>query len=112
MNLDSIDAFVKEFQDSFNENIVIGNKIKVENITLIPLINISFAYGTSESSNKVKKFKPNKKDKNEGLCIGSNVYVSGIIIIKDDEVSFISTREKTPIENISENISTLYSKEA
>lgn len=112
MNLDNIDAFIKEFQNYFNEDIVVGNKIKIQNITLIPLINISFAYGTSENSNKVKKFKPNKKDTNEGLCIGSNVYVSGMIVIKDDEVSFMSTREKTPIENISESITNLYSKEA
>ncbi|SNV79270.1 spore germination protein GerW family protein [Clostridium cochlearium] len=114
MNLNNIDAFIKEFQDSFDENIIIGNEIKVENIILIPLINISFTYGTSENCNKIKKFMRNKdrKNKNLGLYLGSNVYVSGVLIIKDGEVSFISTKEKTPIENISESISNFYSKDA
>ncbi|BDR67327.1 hypothetical protein K144316041_14320 [Clostridium tetani] len=114
MNLNNIDAFIKEFQNSFNEDIIIGNEIKIGNITLIPLINISFAYGTSERSNKIKKLTQHKgtKNKDEGLCIGSNVFVSGVLIIKDDKVSFISTKEKTPIENITESISNIYSKKA
>lgn len=103
MNLNSMDAFIKEFQNSFNEDIIIGNEIKIGNITLIPLINISFAYGVSEKD---------KKSKDTGFGISSNIYVSGILIIKNNEVSFISTKEKTPIENISESINSIYSKEA
>ncbi|MBV1820481.1 spore germination protein GerW family protein [Clostridium cochlearium] len=103
MNLNNIDSFIKEFQDSFDENIIIGNQIKIENIILIPLINISFAYGTSKDS---------PKNKNSGLYLGSNVYVSGILIVKDGKISFLSTREKTPLENISESIGNFYSKDA
>mgnify|MGYP000855914834 CR=1 FL=1 len=114
MNLNSMDAFIKEFQNSFNEDIIIGNEIKIGNITLIPLINISFAYGVSEKDNKIKKLAQNKdkKNKDTGFGISSNIYVSGILIIKNNEVSFISTKEKTPIENISESINSIYSKEA
>lgn len=95
----NISAILEQMADFFKSDTVVGEPIKVGDITLIPLITVSFGIGNGAGlSPKDKK----GHWSTSGTASGGKISPSAIIVIKNDEVSVIPLSGKGPLEKINE----------
>lgn len=84
MNFD-IERIIQRVTDTLKTETVVGQPITVGEITMIPLINVSFGFGGGAGD-----------DQNRGGCGGgggggARLTVAGMMVVKGDDVKFIPT---------------------
>lgn len=79
----------------FRTETVVGEPIEVGDITLIPLIEISFGLGSGGGTSKDKK-----ADGAAGAGVGAKIMPTAIMVVKEEEVSLIPLKERDSWENI------------
>ena len=72
---------------------VIGEPMQVGNVTLIPIISVSFGLGGGGGDSK-------GEDSGEGGGAGGSVVPKAILVIKGDEVSMMPINDKGSLEKI------------
>ena len=86
---------------------VVGNPIQVGNITLIPIITVSFGVGGGEGSGKDSK---GNDGSGGGGGVGCRISPNAVLVIKNDEVDLISLAGKGSLEKIVNMVPDIVSK--
>ncbi|NLW90554.1 MAG: sporulation protein [Syntrophomonadaceae bacterium] len=95
----NISAILEQMADFFKSDTVVGKPIKVGDITLIPLITVSFGIGNGSGVTP--------KDKKghwstSGTASGGKISPSAIVVIKNNEVSVLPLAGKGALDKINE----------
>lgn len=86
---------------------VIGNPLQVGNITLVPIINVSFGAGSGGGNGKDNK---GNDSTGGGAGVGGKISPQAILVIKNDEVNVIPLTEKTSLDKIFAMVPDIMSK--
>lgn len=88
MNI-NIESIIQRVTDTLKTETVIGERITIGEVTLIPVINVAFGFGAGGGEGG----RPGNGDQGAGSGGGggARMTVSGMIVVKGDEVSFLST---------------------
>lgn len=95
----NISSILEQMAKFFQSDTVVGDPIQVGEITLIPLITISFGVGNGAS------FAPKEKKGQwgpAGAASGGKISPSAVIVIKNNEVSVISLTGKGTLDKLNE----------
>lgn len=102
-----ISSFLEQMAKFFHSDTVVGDPIQVGEITLIPLITMSFGIGNgSGCSPKDKKGRWGPS----GAASGGKVTPTAMVVIKNDEVSVISLSGKGMLDQAQELLPTIIAR--
>lgn len=87
MNI-NVESIIQKVTDTIKTETVIGNQITVGEVTLIPIINVSFGFGAGGGDGKSGG---NDQGNGAGGGGGARMTVSGMMVVKGDEVNFVPT---------------------
>lgn len=86
---------------------VVGDPIQVGNVTLIPIITVSFGVAGGEGSGKDSK---GNDGSGGGGGVGGRISPNAVLVIKNDEVSLVSLAGKGSLEKIMNMVPEIVSK--
>lgn len=87
MNI-NIESVIQRVTDTLKTETVIGERIAIGEITLIPVMNVMFGFGVGGGEGKQGV---GDQGAGTGGGGGGRMTVVGMMVVKGDEVSFIST---------------------
>ena len=86
---------------------VVGDPFQVGNITMVPIISVSFGVGGGEGSGKDDKG-------NDGLGggggVGAKITPNSMLVIKNDEISVVPLTSRGSLEKIAEMVPEIIAK--
>lgn len=103
----NIASILEQMAKFFQSDTVVGDPIQVGDVTLIPLITVSFGIGNGSG------FSPKEKGNKwgpSGAASGGKISPTAIVVIKKDEVSVIPLSGKGPLDKINEILPTILSR--
>lgn len=86
---------------------VVGDALQVGNITLIPVITVSFGVGAGEGAGKDHK---GNDGEGYGGGVGCKIAPNAMLVIKDDEVSVVPLTSRGSLEKIVEMVPEIIGK--
>jgi uncharacterized spore protein YtfJ len=104
---ENVNALFERLEKFFTSKTVIGEKIQIGDITLIPLISLSFGLGTGGGASP--KGKPNEGEGGGG-GIGAKASPTAIVVIKGEEVQVMSIGSSGGFEKLVEMVPEIVSK--
>jgi len=93
----SMSALFDKLQELFRTETVVGDQIVVGNVTIIPLISVSFGAGSGGGGGKDSG---GNDGQGQGGGAGGKIAPSALIIITGDEVSVVPVGSKGSLEKI------------
>ncbi len=87
MNFD-IDHVIQKVTEALTTKTVIGDRIEIGDVVLIPIMNVSFGFGGGGGDGKSSG---NEQGSGAGGGGGARMTVSGMMVVKGDDVTFIPT---------------------
>jgi uncharacterized spore protein YtfJ len=97
----------EQLEKFFKTETVIGESIQVGNITLIPVINVSFGAGNGGGSGKDSH---GNDGSGGGAGAGGRIAPTAIIVVKDDDVKVLPLTTRGSIDKIIEMVPELVTK--
>ncbi|MDT3698624.1 MAG: spore germination protein GerW family protein [Thermincola sp.] len=103
----NLDAIFSHLENMFKAKTVIGEPIEIGEITLVPVVNVTFGIGTAGGEGK---------DTGEqgaggiGAGTGARLIPAAVIVIKGDQVSMLPVSGKSSLENIVEMVPEVVAK--
>lgn len=93
---ESVEALVSHLENLITAKTIVGEPIKVDNATIIPIITTSFGFGTGAGEGT----EPSKSGSGKGSGGGAGAKVSptALVVIKDGDVNVYSLGQKGTIE--------------
>ncbi len=108
MNLsDNMNTIFEQLRHFFTTETVIGQPIQVGNITLIPVISVSFGVGNGIGSGKDEK---GNDGQGGGAGAGGKITPNAIVVINNGEVSVLPLSGRNTFDKIAELIPEIISK--
>ncbi len=89
------DNLFEKLEKFLRTETVVGDPLQVGNITLIPIITVSFGVGGGEGAGKDSK---GNDGSGGGGGVGCRISPNAVLVIKDDEVSLVSLAGKGSFE--------------
>lgn len=86
---------------------VVGDPIQIGNVTLIPIITVSFGVAGGEGSGKDGK---GNDGSGGGGGLGCRISPNAVLVVKNDEVSLVSLAGKGSLEKIMNMVPEIVSK--
>ena len=86
---------------------VVGDPIQIGNVTLIPIITVSFGVAGGEGSGKDGK---GNDGSGGGGGLGCRISPNAVLVVKNDEVSLVSLAGKGSLEKIMDMVPEIVSK--
>lgn len=83
-----IDSVISKITSTLNTKTVIGDPMTLGEVTLIPVMNVSFGFGGGSGDGKSGG---NDHGSGGGAGGGARMTVSGLVVVKGSEVSFLPT---------------------
>lgn len=95
---ESVDALVSHLENLVTAKTIVGEPIKVDNATIIPIISTSFGFGTGAGEGT----EPSKSGggKGSGGGAGAKVSPTALVIIQNGEVNVYSLGKKGTMEQL------------
>lgn len=84
----NIDNIIQKVTDALSTKTVIGDPIEIGQISLIPVMNVSFGFGGGGGDGGSSA---SDHGSGAGGAGGARISVTGMMVVKGDEVSFIPT---------------------
>jgi len=94
---ENINSLFEKLQSFFRTETVVGNPIQVGNVTLVPIISVSFGAGSGSGVGKDNK---GNDGSGGGAGAGGKITPNAILVIKNDEVNVIQLNNKSTLEKI------------
>ncbi len=108
MNLEgNIDTLFTRLEKFFRTETVVGEPIEIGQITLIPIINVTFGLGTGGGSGLNSDA---KEELGGGAGVGAKISPDCIVVVKGDEVSLLPLNERDSLDKIIEMVPGLLKK--
>jgi len=105
----NISAILEQMADFFKSDTVVGDPIQVGDITLIPLITVSFGIGNGSGFSPKDK-KGHWSTSGAASASGGKISPTAIVVINNGEVSVIPLSGKSPLDKINELLPTIVSR--
>jgi len=107
MNIkENIDVLFERFESFIKNQTIIGQEIKVGDVTIIPMANISFGLGTGGGTGST--------DGNTGDGGGSGMFAkatpAALLVIQDGQVNLIPIRKGSSFDSLLESVPALVEK--
>lgn len=108
MNIqENVNVLFERFEQFIKSQTVVGQEIKVGNVTIIPLANISFALGSGGGSGK----DPNGQGGDGGgSAIAAKAMPAALLVVNGDDVNLVPIRKGSSFESLLENVPALVEK--
>lgn len=103
---EGLQTIFDKLEKFFHTETVVGNPINVGEITLVPIIEISFGLGSGGGSGKVSK----ANDVLQGAGVGAKIMPNAILVIKGEDVSLIPLKDRGSLEKVLEMAPDLFNK--
>jgi len=103
----NITTLFEQLDRFFKTETVFGEAMQVGNVTLIPVINVSFGAGTGAGSGKDAK---GSDGSGGGGGAGGKISPTAVIVIKNEEVSILPLTNRGHVDKIMEMIPELINK--
>ncbi|MCC5911681.1 MAG: sporulation protein [Clostridiaceae bacterium] len=97
----------EKLENFFTSKTVVGETISIGNITLIPMVDISFGIGTGGGDGIDDK---GNKGMGAGGGVGAKASPTAVIVIKDDEVQVLPINQKGGMEKLIDMVPDILSK--
>ncbi len=98
----TVEALFKGVNGIVSTKTVVGDAIKVDNVTLLPLIDVSFGMGAGE-------FDGEKKEKGGG-GLGGRITPSAVLVIKDGNARLVNIKNQDTITKLLDMVPELLDK--
>lgn len=98
----TVEALFKGMDGIVSTKTVVGDAIKVDNVTILPLIDVSFGIGAGE-------FDGEKKEKGGG-GLGGKIMPSSVLVIKDGNARLVNIKNQDTITKLLDMVPELLDK--
>ena len=95
----NLDSIFSHLENMFKAKTVIGDPIVIGEITLVPVVNVTFGIGTGGGEGKDDK---DQGGGGIGAGTGARLIPAAVIVIKDGQVSMLPIAGRSSLENIVE----------
>ena len=95
----NLDSIFSHLENMFKAKTVIGDPIVIGEITLVPVVNVTFGIGTGGGEGKDAK---DQGGGGVGAGTGARLIPAAVIVIKGDQVSMLPIAGRSSLENIVE----------
>ncbi len=93
---ENLDAMLTKLENFISSKTVVGEPIVINNITIIPLVDVSFGLGLGNTEKRA-----NKDGKNSGGGgLGAKMSPNSIMVINNGHVQLISVNDKSSINKV------------
>jgi len=100
-----LQTMFEKLENFFRTETVVGEPIKVGEVTLIPLIEISFGLGSGVGSGKEKGI-----EGAGGAGAGAKIVPTAIMVVRGEEVSLIPLKDRDSLEKVLEMVPEIINK--
>ena len=97
----NLDAIFSHLENMFKAKTVIGDPIVIGEVTLVPVVNVTFGIGTGGGEGKDSK---EQEAGGIGAGTGARLIPAAVIVIKGDQVSMLPVSGRSSVENIMEMV--------
>lgn len=104
---ESIDSIFSNFEKFIKTETVVGQPIVVGEVTLVPIISVSFGCGAGGGKGSDSK---NIDSDGAGGGGGAKITPNAIVVIKKDEVSMLPVKSKNNLEALIEMVPEIVTK--
>jgi uncharacterized spore protein YtfJ len=104
---DNLKAIFDEMENFLTSKAVVGEPIEVGNITLIPVINVTFGMGTGAGGGEDSK---SSSRQGRGAGLGAKISPSAVIAIREGDISVIPLNGTGGIERLIDMVPDLVNK--
>jgi len=101
---ENIDVLFERFESFIKNQTIVGQEIKVGDVTIIPLANITFGMGTGGSQGTSDK--PNEG----GAGMFAKAAPTGLLVINGSDVNLVPIRKGSSFDNLLESVPALVEK--
>ena len=98
----TVEALFKGMDGIVSTKTVVGDAIKVDNVTILPLIDVSFGIGAGD-------FDGEKKEKGGG-GLGGKITPSSVLVIKDGNARLVNIKNQDTITKLLDMVPELLDK--
>ncbi len=102
----NLDSLFSKMENFISTKTVVGEPITVGDITMLPLIDVSFGVGAGASGNKGEK---DSKGKNLG-GLGAKIAPSAILVIQNGTVQLVNVRNTGSVDKLLNMVPGILSK--
>ncbi len=102
-----LETLFEKLEKFLRTETVVGDAFQVGNITLIPVITVSFGIGGGEGSGKDNK---GNDGAGYGGGVGCKIAPNAMLVIKDEEVSVVPLTSRGSLERIVEMVPEIIGK--
>ncbi len=103
----NLDSIFSHLENMFKAKTVIGDPIVIGEVTLVPVVNVTFGIGTGGGEGKDAK---DQGGGGIGAGTGARLIPAAVIVIKGDQVSMLPIAGRGSLENIVEMVPEVVSK--
>ncbi|MGI6144752.1 MAG: sporulation protein [Clostridia bacterium] len=100
-----LQTMFEKLENFFRTETVVGEPIKVGEVTLIPLIEISFGLGSGVGRGKEKGI-----EGAGGAGAGAKIAPTAILVVRGEEVSLIPLKDRDSLEKVFEMVPEIINK--
>lgn len=104
---ESLNIVFEKLEKFFRTQTVVGDPIQVGEITLIPIIDITFGAGGGGGAGKDEK---GNDGTGGGIGTGAKIAPNSMLVIKGGEVSVFTLKDKNSLERIVEMVPDIINK--
>jgi uncharacterized spore protein YtfJ len=105
---DNLKAIFQEMEDFLTTKAVIGEPIEVGEITLIPVINVTFGMGTGGGGEYAKD--SSCQGGGAGAGLGAKISPTAVMVIKEGDISVIPLNGNAGVERLIEMVPDILKK--
>lgn len=102
-----LETLFEKLQDFLTSRTIIGKEIQVGEITLIPVIELTFGMGSGSGGGMDEK---KQQGSGEGVGFGAKARPSAVIVIQKDQVQLLPLGKPGALEKIIEKIPDIIDK--
>ncbi len=102
----NLDALFSKMENFISSKTVVGEPVTIGDITMLPLIDVSFGIGTGATGNKTDK---DSKAKNAG-GIGAKITPSAILVIQNGTVQLVNVKNTGNVDKLLNMVPGILSK--
>ena len=105
MNFD-FEKMRSTLKETLSSKTVVGEPLEFGDVKLIPVMSVYYGFGAGSGSDA----RGDKGGSGAGGGGGARIHVSGMIVIKGDDVKFLATSKDGTVEKVMESISGIVDK--
>lgn len=98
---ENLDALFQRLEKFLKTETVVGQPIVIGEITIIPIITVSFGCGTGAGDGNGRDAKNGSgSGSGAGLCSGAKISPTAVLVVKNGDVTVHPIKERSGLENL------------